>query len=489
MNNDLFGWEREHTHAGDEPDTSVEAAQKAKRAAGPQAMLVFGFLLERPMTQDELRAETGLGDNAAKRCSDLHNMGWITEGGRSLSAKGNGAVLWVPTDFGIQCYQTMKSSSILDFPALNLGTVLRPLNPNNDLLTEFMHTEEPFLTEDEVALLKRTALKGFNEDQQASFIRIAQRTRLDPFTKQLYATRRKQKDGTVALVTVTAVLGLTAIAERTGTYDGCELFWCGEDGVWKPEWLSRTPPVAAKAIVYHKQRTHPEIGIALWDAYAGYTHDGRLTDFWKRMPEHMIGKCAKALALRGAYPDQMSGLYAPEELEGGVSETASSDADRIADIQKREEQSKEKLAKEPGVRIVAASGGTKPTPEEAAEEAYLKEEEKEEPPPIVTQAPTEPAAARDNEEAEAAESQDDLDMAPPKPDANTAWKDHIIQGLKHKNYFGRKIGDLNPQEMGVIENQWLPAIREKWAGANEHQKADAEAFEAAISYRKMVKPW
>jgi predicted ArsR family transcriptional regulator len=63
--------------------------------------LVFTFLLRTPMTQDQLRAETGLGDNAAKRCSDLKNCGWIKDSGaRAPSNKGKPAALWQPTEYG-----------------------------------------------------------------------------------------------------------------------------------------------------------------------------------------------------------------------------------------------------------------------------------------------------------------------------------------------------------------------------------------------------
>jgi len=99
-------WISKHTHRSDPNDTSSEAAEAARRVRRAQKRIVFEFLLRRPMTQDELRDETGLGDNAAKRCSDLKNEGWVRDSRvRGLSKKGKSATLLEVTEFGRAAYE------------------------------------------------------------------------------------------------------------------------------------------------------------------------------------------------------------------------------------------------------------------------------------------------------------------------------------------------------------------------------------------------
>jgi phage recombination protein Bet len=386
-----------------------------------------------------------------------------------------------------------------------------------------------FLSAEEVALLKRTMLKTFPADEQESFIRTCQRTRLDPFVKQIHATRRYQKvrddsgetKKVPTLVTVTGIMGLCAVADRTGNYDGCEIFWCGPDGVWKSEWVSDEFPAAAKCIVYHKQRTKPEVAIARWASYVGQTYNYQtkqweVSDFWARMPDYMLGKVSKAAALRGAFPDQTSGVYIHEELDSNITETeeVSADEEKIAYNQRREAELKAEVASGavPGVKWVEQKTGHRPAPEEALEPGLPQDQIPEKPkkvpspvPPKAAPAPSpvaspatvaeqkrEPAFGQQLKEdysQQPVPASDELDMTPAPPPAEPPWKSHVILGLRHAKFHKRKIGELNQAELAIIENQWLPKIREQWDAASDEQRLDAERFEAAIAFYKMAKPW
>lgn len=398
----------------------------------------------------------------------------------------------------------------------------------------FQQPPPPFLSDEEAALLKRTLLKAFPEDEQETFVRICQRTRLDPFTRQIYATKRYQKvrdaDGNQrkvpTLVPVTGIMGLTAVADRTGHYDGCEIFWSGPDGIWKTEWLAEENPAAAKCIVYHKHR-RPEVAIARWMSYVGqiWNQEKRqweITDFWEKMPDYMLAKCSKAAALRGAFPDPLGNVYIREELESNLTDSETeaipSDEDKIEANQRREA---ELLKQEkPGVKIVESRPEPRPTPQEALEPAFEEDKIPAKPKqpsapkkadtatqPKTTAAPATPPPAS----AAAPEPPDDLDMTPAAPSAQERqpltppleqegppavgvelappWKEHIILGVNHVKFHKRKVGELNATELGIIETQWLPAVREQWDDATDAQRADATAFEAAIAFSKMAKPW
>ncbi|WP_344094625.1 recombinase RecT, partial [Nocardiopsis composta] len=109
--------------------------------------------------------------------------------------------------------------------------------------------------------------------------------------------------------------GLRVIAERTGRYEGrTPIQWCGEDGVWRNVWLDRSrAPVAARCAVYKRGFREPLEGVAHWAEFVQTRKGGDPTPMWATKGAHMLGKVAEALALRAAFPQDLSGIYTPEE--------------------------------------------------------------------------------------------------------------------------------------------------------------------------------
>lgn len=171
-------------------------------------------------------------------------------------------------------------------------------------------------TPEQLALVKRTVCKPKNReasnDELALFIGQCKRTGLDPFAKQIYAIFRWDKRvGGEQMTVQTGIDGFRLIAERTGTYLGkAATYWCGQDGQWRDVWLEKQNPAASKVVVRKVVAGHvAEIpAVAHWGEYVS---DKGL---WKTMPANQIAKCAEALALRQAFPNNLSGLYTTDEM-------------------------------------------------------------------------------------------------------------------------------------------------------------------------------
>lgn len=148
-----------------------------------------------------------------------------------------------------------------------------------------------------------------------AFAQTISRTKLDPIARQIYCIERGGK-----YTIQVGIDGARLVAQRSGEYAGQKpIQWTSDGETWVDVWLKDEPPKAARAGVMRRGFTEPLLAVATWDSYAPY-FNGKLSQMWQQHGALMLGKCAEMLALRKAFPMELSGLYVSEELQASEPE-------------------------------------------------------------------------------------------------------------------------------------------------------------------------
>lgn len=165
-----------------------------------------------------------------------------------------------------------------------------------------MSTEVAVMQEmghDKLELIKKTVAKGATDLELELFLHACKRTGLDPLMKQIYCIKRGDK-----MAMQTGIDGYRLIADRTGKYAGSDepAYVLADDG-W--------PDVASVTVTKMVDGVPCKFSAsARWKEYCQES-----SPMWKKMPFLMLGKCAEALALRKAFPAELSGVYTHEEMD------------------------------------------------------------------------------------------------------------------------------------------------------------------------------
>jgi phage recombination protein Bet len=154
-------------------------------------------------------------------------------------------------------------------------------------------------TREQIDLLKKTVATGLDDNEFRLLVEVAQGTGLNLFQRQIYGIKRGGK-----MTIQTGIDGYRLVAARTGRHAGTsDAEFDSQDGN-QPKWAR----VTVKKIM-------PNGFIADYTATARWTeYVQEQSPMWRKMPFLMLSKCAEALALRKAFPAELSGVYTSEEM-------------------------------------------------------------------------------------------------------------------------------------------------------------------------------
>lgn len=172
------------------------------------------------------------------------------------------------------------------------------------------------IDDERLALILAQVPDGPIDSEIAQFLYQVGRTGLDPLSRQIYLVARydKRQKRNVGQVQ-TGIDGYRLVAERTGKYAGsADAIFDGDMTQFTHKKSGEKFPVTATVTVM-KALDSGVLGqftaTAEWEAYYPGDSQGFM---WRKMPYVMLSKCAEALALRKAFPAELSGVYTAEEM-------------------------------------------------------------------------------------------------------------------------------------------------------------------------------
>lgn len=156
--------------------------------------------------------------------------------------------------------------------------------------------------EEKETLVKAITQQAPTEAELKLYFYDCDRRGVHPLDKLIHFTKRNGRYAPVISIDYMRIR-----AESSGAYAG------SDDAVFEN---GEKYPVHATITVWKmvQGRLGRFTATARWSEYAPADIADKSAFMWRKMPHTMLAKCAEALALRKAFPGQLAGLYAAEEM-------------------------------------------------------------------------------------------------------------------------------------------------------------------------------
>ncbi|HZL95220.1 MAG TPA: phage recombination protein Bet, partial [Vicinamibacterales bacterium] len=186
---------------------------------------------------------------------------------------------------------------------------------------------ETRLTNAQMSTLRNSLFPGASDQSIAMVVDYCTARGLDPMKKPCHIVPISVKVGDRYEwrdVVMPGIYELRTTAMRTGLYVGQEAPVYGDVREYSVTTAKDSPKLQApESVTIKVRRLHREtgtvgefVGIARFTECVGTNKDGSINARWQRAPFQMLEKCAEAAALRRAFPDELGGEHASEEMEG-----------------------------------------------------------------------------------------------------------------------------------------------------------------------------
>lgn len=173
------------------------------------------------------------------------------------------------------------------------------------------------LDAEKLDLLKKTICIGATDSEMELFAHQCNRMGLDPFSRQIYFIKAGGK-----MTVMTSIDGYRIIAERTGRY------MPGREPTFHHDAKGNLISATSYVKKFGPDKQWHEIGAT------AYFREFSKGNMWDKMPYVMLAKVAESMALRRAFPADLSGLYTKEEMEQ-ASEGFDASGSMIGEAQKQ----------------------------------------------------------------------------------------------------------------------------------------------------------